>query len=286
MTGGAILAAATTAALDYLTNYRFAFPFRLPLYRFTSDLIKIPGNAYGLQILNRLARQNHSLYPVLIGAITATLLASGWLVMHQPFSTRSRWTATQSFVFLGGLVLLPGIFSEIFSHLVFPMWLIRYFMPSVMVLLLLISSLAGQLRQRWIAVALIGMVAANSLAFIGQYFGQPDGWKEDWRGASTYLLEHAQPNDTLVLCRGYYGFQSAYEYYLPNIPFETFVPKTRFEAEPNDQIRRLAQNADRLWLIALGSDCNSQSGQPDIPALQDYPITVVRFSGITLFAYP
>jgi hypothetical protein len=73
----------------------------------------------------------------------------------------------------------------------------RYLLICLPALVLLAAYGLSSMRQSWLRVGTLALIALLSVATLKWYYSQP---KDDWRSLTTYLSAHAQPGDAVVGC--------------------------------------------------------------------------------------
>jgi len=93
-------------------------------------------------------------------------------------------------------LLVPVVLAIIFSELVKPIVVARYFIVCLAPLALFAGAILGRVRNpaTFAAVSFL-FVMLSALGLWHYYFHTP---KEDWRGAAGYILAHSQPYDVVV----------------------------------------------------------------------------------------
>ena len=93
-------------------------------------------------------------------------------------------------------LLVPVVLAIIFSELVKPIVVARYFIICLAPFALFAGSILGRVRNAALfATASFLFVTLSALGLLHYYFHTP---KEDWRGAAGYILAHSQPDDVVV----------------------------------------------------------------------------------------
>jgi 4-amino-4-deoxy-L-arabinose transferase-like glycosyltransferase len=118
----------------------------------------------------------------------------------------ARWSAAALVTWLS----VPIIGALAVSYLVTPVFYPRFLIISLPPLVLLAAAGAGAIRPRWAAA--LAMLAL----FVGEGMGL-ERWyarmrKEDWRGATAYVLARSAPGDGVVFHAPY--VRRAFEYYV------------------------------------------------------------------------
>jgi mannosyltransferase len=147
------------------------------------------------------------------------LLAIGLLRLVQQSSTRARLGGQWVALLVGLLVILPPLAAYGLSFWWRPLWVPRYLILSQASVLLLLGLSAGVPRSRRLGGALAAVVLTSSLIGSVRYLFDPLYQRHDWRGAATYVVEHTQPGDVLLLDRPMHMLNI--QFYLTDAPLET-----------------------------------------------------------------
>jgi mannosyltransferase len=168
-------------------------------------------------------------------------------------------------------LLFPLLFTFALS-LVKPLFVPRYFIFCLPALVVLVACGILHLRSASLIVVACSLMLILSLwGTVGYYKRDLDIQRDDWRSATKYLLEHAQPDDALLfhvpMGRMPYEFYHSlghvsdaplvlYPRHGDRLTFLDFVEK------PNDvELERLIRQHQRAWLVLTYAE--TQSGLPD-----------------------
>jgi hypothetical protein len=125
--------------------------------------------------------------------------------------TAWRFPARQSHRLLLAWFLLPIGITFVVS-LAKPVLMPRYLFICIPALVLLVAAGLSSLSWRWIAVPLLAVICWLSLGGVRNYYERDfDLTREDFRGAASYILSHAEPGDVIAFHKGQNRF--AYGYY-------------------------------------------------------------------------
>ena len=208
--------------------------------------------------------------PWLLLAFAAASLAALLPVWRTRGTRQVRWEFWR-YRFLMCWLLFPPVFTLALS-LLKPLFVPRYFIFCLPALLLLVARGVSSLRSHSLTVTALVLVLILSFRGTAAYYNQDlDIQRDDWRSATRYLLEHAQPNDALLfhvpMGRMPYEFYHSLEpasasplVLYPNhgdrITFLDFVEK------PNDaELERFLPQHQRAWLVLTYAE--TRSGVPD-----------------------
>ena len=209
--------------------------------------------------------------PLLLFANAAACVTALLPLLREP---RARRVSRQSwrYRFLVLWLLLPILFTLGLS-LVKPLFVPRYFIFCLPALLLLAGCGVARLRPAWLmAPAVLLLLVLSFRGTLGYYEQDLDIQRDDWRGATRYLLNHAQPGDALLfhvpMGRMSYEFYRSlpgaasvapvvlYPHHGDRLTFLDFVEK------PDDAgLERLFSQHPRAWLVLTYAE--TQSGLPD-----------------------
>lgn len=209
--------------------------------------------------------------PWLLLACAAACLAALSSVWQTRKIPRVAWEFWR-YRFLLCWLLLPLLLTLALS-LIKPSFVPRYFIFCLPALLLLVACGITRLRRAALMVPALLFVLILSLRGTADYYKQDlDIQRDDWRAATHYLLNHAQPGDALLfhvpMGRMPYEFYRStlknasgaapvlYPSHGDRLTFLDFVEK------PNDvAIERLLPQRPRAWLVLTYAE--TPSGLPD-----------------------
>jgi hypothetical protein len=212
---------------------------------------------------------------LLLGCAAACIAAVA-PVSHTCRIRRAPWESWR-FRFLLCWLLFPPVFTLALS-LVKPLFVARYFISCLPALLLLVAYGLTSLRPNWLIAAVLSLMLILSFqGTAGCYRQDIDIQRDDWRGATKYLLSHAEPGDALLfhVPMG----RMPYEFYLsvlgvPSSAALVLYPRHSdritfldFVEKPNDaELQRLIPQHKRAWLVLTYAE--TQSGQPDARTIE------------------
>jgi len=178
-------------------------------------------------------------------------------------SSRERW----HYLFILTWIVVPVAVTAAFSLLVKPMFVERYLIVSLPPLVLLAGGGIARLRPRWLCVPILLVFLWGSARCLNLWYGRIT--KDDWRGATAYVLSQAHPGDGAVFFIS--AGQSCFDYYrnkqggpaypaIAELATQTWVGR-KLEVQQVDPQRLSALPAtyERIWLLlahesALPSD--------------------------------
>jgi len=173
------------------------------------------------------------------------------------YSTADDWRVRFLLIWL----LFPILFVLLLS-IFRPLFLPRYFLFCLPALLLLVASGLCRLRAGWRIPLLLLCLALSLRGTAGYYTQDFDNERDDWRSASNYILQHAQPGDALLfhvpmgrMPYEYYvsldekSFSPSvpmvlYPYHGPRVTFLDFVEKPDY-ARLSDAL----PHHPRIWVV-------------------------------------
>jgi mannosyltransferase len=118
---------------------------------------------------------------------------------------------TSPYLLLAWWWLIPWIITLPIA-MIKPVFLPRYLIITLPAVVLFAAAGLNQLRRAYVAVPLIVAIAWFSIAGVRSFYAHDfDISREDFRGATAYILSHAQPGDAIVFHKAQNRF--AYEYY-------------------------------------------------------------------------
>ena len=189
---------------------------------------------------------------------------------------RASWEAWR-YRFLALWLVFPIGFTLVLS-VAKPLFVPRYFIFCLPALLLLVACGVTRLRPAWLRVPAVLFLLALSFRGTADYYKRDlDIQRDDWRAASQYLLNQAQPGDAMLfhvpMGRMPYEFYRSvlrpasaapvvlYPHHADHVTFLDFVEK------PNDpEIERLLPEHPRAWLVLTYAE--TQSGLPDARSVE------------------
>jgi mannosyltransferase len=228
------------------------------LHRFLLDLA---GNSSDLLLL---------LYAV---CCAVALAAGGWPARELTFTS---WR----YLFLLSWLFVPVLITLAFS-LIRPVFLPRYMLTCVAPLLLLAAAGLTRLRPRWLAgILLIAMLALSVRGTWAYYRADFDLAREDWRGATQYVLQNTRQGDGIL-------FHSAqarmpFEYYAdgqpPRLELRVIFPDYGQEGRlsymdflanaRNAPLAEISIRYPRVWLVLAHNQLKDGEPDPTTAALQ------------------
>jgi mannosyltransferase len=166
--------------------------------------------------------------------------------------------------------LLSWLFVPLVAGIVISLWkpvlVDHYFIMCLPPLVLLAAVGISQIRPGWISVvSLIVLLLLSARAVLWYY---SDVHKEDWRGATEYVVSHASPKDGILFyrSRGRFGF----DYYVRRLnpepqtwqivfpePYDwTHVGWKAMEQPSDSMVRTIHKGYERVWLVLSHNNLN------------------------------
>ena len=232
--------------------------------------------------------------PLLLSAYVAACFAALLPALRARGARCIPWEYWRYYFLL--LWLLFPILLTLGLALVKPLFVPRYFIFCLPALLLLVSRGITRLRPAWLMVpAVLLLFALSFRGTIGYYQQDLDIQRDDWRSATRYLLNHAEPGDALLfhvpMGRMSYEFYDSvlkpasatpdvlYPYHGDRLTFLDFVEK------PNDALleRSLPQHS-RAWLVLTYAE--TQSGLPDARSVELSQVLEKSYSTVERRDFP
>jgi len=195
--------------------------------------------------------------------------------------------------------LLSWFFVPLVTGIVISLWkpvlVDRYFIICLPPLVLLAAVGLSQVRPSWISgVSLIALLALSARADF-RYYSHPP--KEDWRGATAYVVSHALPKDGILFYPGSVRF--GFDYYVRRLnpeaqtwqivfpePYDWTKKGTGAMRQPSDSlVRTIPKGYERVWLVL--SHINWEQMRPIQTTLQaNFPHTREQeFPGVKVLLY-
>jgi hypothetical protein len=239
--------------------------------------------------------------PLLLLACVAACLSALLPILRAGRARLLLWESWR-YLFLVLWLLFP-ILLTLGLSLVKPVFVPRYFIFCLPALLLLVACGVTRIRPAWLMVPAVLLLFVLSLrGTVGFYQQDLDIQRDDWRAATRYLLNHAEPDDALLvhvpMGRMPYEFYRSvldptsaapvvlYPHHGDRLTFLDFVEKP-----DSAELERLLPQHSRAWLVLTYAE--TQSGLPDARSvelsklLQNLYPTVERrdFPGVEILLY-
>lgn len=164
-----------------------------------------------------------------------------------------------------------------------PMFVDKYFVECLPPLVLLLAVGLTRLRPRWVPRAmLIGIIA---FAVTGIFISTALDDKEEWRGATRYMLANARPGDAALFYPSY--VQVPFNYYRDLLHGSSATPTVLSadnDAQVTDILRSLPDRYDRVWIV-FSHDDNAGHFIQDSLARRYPSIRERRFTGVRVLLY-
>jgi hypothetical protein len=169
-------------------------------------------------------------------------------------------------------LLVPIVLTLTFS-LIKPVFLPRYLVMCMPAVVLLASSGLCRLRPRWMTILILAAMLGLSARGLQRYYRADfDIAREDWRGATQYLLSNSLPGDGVL-------FHSAqarlpFEYYADsqpgrrqiNVLFPAYADKLSYRDflanAKNAPLAEFSGRYQRIWLVLAHNQL--KDGEPDL----------------------
>jgi mannosyltransferase len=241
---------------------------------------------------------NFGLLLLALCAIPASFaLFEGWKAMRPGRRGTTNWATALVVAWL----FVP-VMTVLAASAVRPLFFPRYLIPCLPALILLIAAGLSKMRPFLLSGAFYAAISIFSIfATLSYYKMDFDQLRDDWRSATAYLLDHAQPGDGVF----FVGQQRmTFEFYRsmrqppaawPEVLEFSRGPKLTSRdfllATYGDELREASQAGDRVWVV-FGLDPD-----PGSPATRAGAILHAvfggsgrllqrqRFSGITIMLF-
>lgn len=231
------------------------------LHRFLLDLA---GNGGDLLLL---------LYA---GCSAVAIAASGWR------SGRNLTAASWRYLFLLSWLVIPVAITLFFS-LIRPLFLPRYLLTCVAPLVLLAAAGLTRLRPRWVAAILVlAMLALSVRGTCAYYRADFDLGREDWRGATHYVLQNVRQGDGILFHSAqarmpfeYYSGEQSPRHEL-RVIFPAYGQQGRlsyldFLANArNAPLATIPTSYQRVWLVLAHNRLKDGEPDPTTAALEQF----------------
>ncbi len=230
--------------------------------------------------------------PSLLAYSLLLLAALGFAVMRSPRSEPSH--DTWRLAFLLTWLLVPLVIAFSFSFFVKPVFVGRYLIICLPPFVLLAAVGLSRLGHRWLFATALGIVLILSGLAVNTRNTQ-----EDWKGATTFVLSEARPDDAVLFYA--YFVRQPFEYYLRRLGKPSDFPKL-LELASNQQLvgerppdpdwkllERLPHEYTRVWLVLSHSESRGRAEQRYLiqrSLAREYAVAQKReFKGIRVLQY-
>jgi mannosyltransferase len=200
----------------------------------------------------------------LYGILLAALIWAVWRITLRRRGERSAWPYLLITLWLATPIVIPIIFSV----LVKPVFDARYAAVGLPAVALLVGAFAERLSSRRQMIALLAVIGTLEASGDWAYFAQVH--KEDWRGATFWVLATAARGDVAVFYAPY--VRRPYDYYVSRLQQPSGGPRVLYPSPAyvafgsgdsttltlTGALMRAAQTAPRTWLIV--SHARSDTG--------------------------
>jgi mannosyltransferase len=152
-----------------------------------------------------------------------------------------------------GLSLVVSIFK--------PLFVARYFLPSLPFFALLAAVGILQIKPRALAIGVVTLITILSLGEDRRYYKAAP--TQDWRGAINFVATRGHPEDALVIYPDYYWV--APEYYISRLDQRAAFPSLIYEAPGSSQSFAASDGAPhrRIWFTFPTQDPIADQGVED-----------------------
>jgi mannosyltransferase len=182
---------------------------------------------------------------------------------------------TWAYAFLLLWLLAPPILAYLIS-LIKPIFVFYYLIVSLAPLVILAADGLSRIRPTGTRAAAMVALASLAAVQVSAYYHFPR--KEDWRGATRYILSRAQADDSVVFAD---GFRSAFEYYR-----DRYGQKAPGSVQIRSLSDALRQGPPGVWLvIAHISDAETATVQSRLARRYVVADRQRFFGGIQILLY-
>jgi hypothetical protein len=168
-------------------------------------------------------------------------------------ASRERW----HYLFVLAWIAVPVAVTAVFSLLVKPMFVERYLIVSLPPLVLLAGGGIARLRSRWLCVPILLVFLWGSARCLNRWYGETT--KDDWRGATAYVLSEAHPGDGAVFyisagrqCFDYYRGKQGGPAYPAGVELAIQTGtgrKLQVQQVDPQRLSSLPTTYERIWLL-------------------------------------
>ncbi|MBK6765584.1 MAG: glycosyltransferase family 39 protein [bacterium] len=188
----------------------------------------------------------------------------GWIVLPLATLLALFRVATEPQLRLGfqWLVIVAVCFwllPWIASLAVTPIFVVRYTMPGLLVIIFLMSSSTATLQalpRTLFALAILGL----TMFPLWDYYTKVD--KDPWRQTAEYLAARAKPGDAIFNYPSY--TQDALRHYLP-VPLRAQYVRPK----STEELERALANRERVWIVT-SYPVSPRNGEPQLKMLREW----------------
>ena len=188
-------------------------------------------------------------FPILV-AILAVAGLSFYQTWRESGDANQRWRHA----LLWGWLVVP-ITSVVLAAFWKPPLYPRYLLFSLPAVTLLASVGLSRLRSTPRIAAATVVAGALFVPTVCSYYGKP---KEDWRGATGYVLAHARPEDGIVFFEAY--GQLPYEYYREQMRSTSGAQPVNYPSVVLPGQAAAVYRMPTVWLVVYGVHSNDPGG--------------------------
>ena len=143
-----------------------------------------------------------------------TILLSSWplIMLVALIAVKRSKRITPELGFIASMAIIPVALAYVISIFITPFFLSRYMVACVAPLILLIVWLISRYSHLAGRLAAIGIMVAFGLSSVQQAVSASTPVKEDYRGAVSYINQHAAPQDLVVLSAPFTIYPVEYYY--------------------------------------------------------------------------
>ncbi len=149
-------------------------------------------------------------------------------------------------VFLLLWSVLPILIPFIESQFMTPVYQAKYAIGAFPALCLLAAG--GLSKIKWPLVFYTVLILIVLFSSIGLYDYYKNDNKEQWREVARLIESRAQPEDVMVVCKGYYQVPFNY-YYKGNLPAKGISDLEDARKFVDTETDRMSKNQSNLWLV-------------------------------------
>jgi mannosyltransferase len=152
-------------------------------------------------------------------------------------------------------LLTPIIIPAVFSHIIVPVYVIKYGIPASLAFYIQVAKGIRDIKHRLSKHAVTAVIIAISLLNILNYYTVVD--KEEWREVLGYINDNARPRDLLIYPK-YINDRGIFDYYLNRTDLILRPLPMNFFTRPNERrLDAIKEKHDRIWMIYnMGGDAS------------------------------
>ena len=246
------------------------------------ELASLLAHTIGMRFRQQNIIGDSIVFIVVLGVLILMIAGGLWLAFQHSWNSDETEETSRLWQLLllivaavGQPILLFGI-----SNVVQPLWSVKYMLPSVTVMMILIIYALAQ-YPRFTAFLVSGLLIASSLVMVSRYYTDPAYQNRDWRGLVHHIALESAPDDIVLICAGSRSVPIAV--YLSRIMDEPPLIWWSQADEVDSALENTFDQNGTVWVMP--EECPQEGSSLDIPSLANRDHTRVQFNKVDLWIY-